>query len=111
MGNVLRVLGIVVASLLLGLVGLFLLLFTNCGGLRSSEGSGVLAVCVVLIAGGIALIVFLGRGLSSSRAARGLAVAPAVPAQAYGAATAGAATLPSGAPMITPPSPYGTPPA
>ena len=34
MGNVLRVLGIVLASMLLGLVGLFLLLFTICGGLK-----------------------------------------------------------------------------
>ncbi len=93
MGNVLRVLGIVVASMLLGLVGLFLLLFTICGGLKSSDGSSVLAVCLVLIVGAVALIVFLGRGLSTARAAaRGLAVAPA------------------GAPMITPPSPYGSSP-
>ena len=55
MGNVLRVLGIVVASMLLGLVGLFLLLFTICGGLKSSDGGGVLAVCLVLIGVGIVL--------------------------------------------------------
>jgi hypothetical protein len=110
MGNVLRVLGIVVASMLLGLVGLFLLLFTICGGLKSSDGGGVLAVCLVLIAGGIALIVFLGRGISSSRAAaRGLAVAPAVPAPAYGVPPPGGAVLPSGAPQITPAVPYGAP--
>jgi hypothetical protein len=111
MGNVLRVLGIVVASMLLGLVGLFLLLFTICGGLQSSDGGGVLAVCLVLIVGAIALIVFLGRGISSSRAAaRGLAVAPAVPSRAYGVPPPGGLTLPSGAPTITPPSPYGAPP-
>jgi hypothetical protein len=108
MGNVLRVLGIVVASMLLGLVGLFLLLFTICGGLQSSDGGGVLAVCLVLMAGGIALIVFLGRGISSSRAAaRGLAVAPAVPSQAYSVPPPGSAAMPMGTPTITPPSPYG----
>lgn len=78
MGNVLRVLGIVLASMLLGLVGLFLLLFTICGGLKGSEGGGILAVCLLLMAGGIGLIVFLGRGISTNRAAsRGLAVAAA----------------------------------
>jgi len=78
MGNVLRVLGIVLASMLLGLVGLFLLLFTICGGLESSDGGGVLAVCLLVMAGSVGLIVFLGRGLAVSRAAsRGLAVAPA----------------------------------
>ena len=110
MGNVLRVLGIVVASMLLGLVGLFLLLFTICGGLKSSDGGGVLAVCLALIAGGIALIVFLGRGISSSRAAaRGLAVAPAVPSQAYSVPPPGGAAMPMGTPTITPPAPYGAP--
>ncbi|MEO5820642.1 MAG: hypothetical protein ABIT71_09055 [Vicinamibacteraceae bacterium] len=105
MGNVLRVLGIVAASMLLGLVGLFLLLFSICGGLQSADGAGVLAVCLVLIAAAIALIVFLGRGLAASRsAARGLAVAPVV------APPVVAPTL-DGMPMITPPSPYGTPSA
>src|SRR5215203_5501112 len=78
MGNVLRVLGIVLASMLLGLVGLFLLLFTICGGLKSSDAGGVLAVALLLMAAGVGLIVFLGRGLAVSRAAsRGLAVPPA----------------------------------
>ena len=77
MGNVLRVLGIVVASMVLGLVALFLVLFSICGGLESSEGGGVLAVCLLLIVGAVGLIVFLGRGLAASRSAtRGLAVAP-----------------------------------
>lgn len=112
MGNVLRVLGIVVASMLLGLVGLFLLLFTICGGLKSSDGSGVLAVCLVLMVGAIALIVWLGRGLASSRAAaRGLAVSPAGAPLVQPMPPAGYAAMPSGAPTITPPSPYGAPPA
>src|SRR5688572_32677909 len=77
MGNVLRVLGIVAASMLLGLVGLFLALFSICGGLKSAEGSGVLAGCLALMAGAVAAIVLLGRGLASSRSTqRGLAVAP-----------------------------------
>ena len=78
MGNVLRVLGIVLASMLLGLVGLFLLLFTICGGLKDSDGGAILAVCLLLMAGSIGLIVFLGRGIVATRAAsRGLAVPPA----------------------------------
>ena len=84
MGNVLRVLGIVLASMLLGLVGLFLLLFTICGGLKSADGGGVLAVCLLLIAGSIGLIVFLGRGIATARAASpGLAVPPASATPAY----------------------------
>ena len=113
MGNVMRVLGIVLASMLLGLTGLFLLLFTICGGLKSSDGGGVLAVCLLLIVGGIGLIVFLGRGITSTRAASpGLAVPPAgatpayVPPSAHGAAPA---STYGGAPMITPQSPYGSP--
>ena len=78
MNNVVRVLGIVLASMLLGLVGLFLSLFTICGGLKETEGGGILAICLLLMAGCIALIVFLGRGISANRAAsRGLAVPPA----------------------------------
>ncbi len=78
MGNVLRVLGVVAASMLLGLVALFLALFSICGGLESSEGGGILAVCLLLIVGAVGLIVFLGRGLATARStARGLAVAPA----------------------------------
>jgi hypothetical protein len=81
MSNVVRVLGIVAASMLLGLVGLSLALFTICDGLASSEGTGVLAICLALMAGAIAAIVWLGRGLSASRSAgRGLAVAPSAAA-------------------------------
>jgi len=83
MGNVLRVLGIVAASLLLGLVALFLLLFSICGGLESSEATWVLPLCLVLIVGTVVLIVFLGRNLAKGNAAaRGLAVAPAMPSAA-----------------------------
>ena len=78
MGNVLRVLGIVLASMLLGLVGLFLLLFTICGGLKSADGGPILAICLLLMAGGIGLIVFLGRGMVAARApSPGLAIPPA----------------------------------
>ena len=116
MGNVLRVLGIVLASMLLGLVGLFLLLFTICGGLKSSEGGGILAVCLLLIAGGIGLIVFLGRGIAANRAAAsGLAVPPAGASPGYVAPPShGAAPVPAstygpgyGGPTITPPPPAG----
>jgi len=113
MGNVVRVLGIVLASMLLGLVGLFLLLFTICGGLKSSDGGGVLAVCLLLIVGGVGLIVFLGRGIVATRAASpGLAVPPAgatpayVPPSPHGAAPV---STYGGAPMITPQSPYAPP--
>jgi hypothetical protein len=77
MGNVLRVLGIVAASMILGLAGLVLALFSICGGLKSADGGVVLAICLALIAGAVTVIVILGRGLASSRSAqRGLAVAP-----------------------------------
>jgi hypothetical protein len=111
MGNVLRVLGIVLASMLLGLTGLFLLLFTICGGLTGSDGGGIMAVCLVLMVGAVGLIVFLGRGIVVVRAAsRGLAVPPAgtTPvygdAAAYGASSASSAeaTSTDGGPMITP---------
>lgn len=87
MGNVLRVLGIVAASMILGLAGLVLALFSICRGLKSSDGGVVLAICLALIAGAVTVIVILGRGLASSRSAqRGLAVAPAAapPAVAAG---------------------------
>jgi hypothetical protein len=103
MGNVLRVLGIIVASMLLGLVALFLVLFSICGGLESSEGGGVLAVCLLLIVGAVGLIIFLGRGLAASRStSRGLAVAPA-----------GTLPVTYAAPDTYPPaaSPPGAPPA
>ena len=83
MNDVLRVLGIVLASLLLGLVGLFLALFTICGGMSDSDGPGVLAVCLVIMAGAVTAIVILGRGIADSRTAgRGLAVRPTAEAPA-----------------------------
>ena len=103
MGNVLRVLGIVLASMLLGLVGLFLLLFTICGGLTGSDAGWILAVCLVVIAGCIALIVFLGRSISTNRAtARGLAVPPAVDAAAAGAAPVYTASAAQAGPVLRP---------
>jgi hypothetical protein len=105
MGNVLRVLGIVVASMLLGLVALFLVLFSICGGLESSGGGGVLAVCLLLIVGGVGLIVVLGRGLAASRStSRGLAVGPAGAPAAY-PANAPAAYSPGRAPPDAPQAP------
>jgi len=101
MGNVLRVLGIVLASMLLGLVGLFLLLFTICGGLTSSDAGWILAVCLVVIAGCIALIVFLGRSISTNRAtARGLAVPPAVDASDPSAAALYGTSPPQARPAL-----------
>src|SRR5687768_13532524 len=77
MGNVLRVLGIVAASMVLGLAGLTLALFTICGGPESSDGAGFLAGGLAVMAGAVAAIVILGRSLASSRSTqRGLAVAP-----------------------------------
>ena len=101
MGNVMRVLGIVLASMLLGLVGLFLLLFTICGGLTGSDAGGILAVCLVVIAGCIALIVFLGRGISTNRtAARGLAVPPSEAVLDPGAAPVYAEPAPQARPVL-----------
>ena len=84
MGNVLRVLGIVVAAMVLGLTGLFLLLFTICGGFEASEGSIVLMVCLGLIVAAAGTIVVLGRGISAARTtAKGLAVPPAAAPYGY----------------------------
>src|SRR6185436_5190773 len=82
MGNVWRILGIVTISIVLGLTSLFLLLFTICGGFRSSggEGAGVVLVCGAIFVCGVAGIVWLGRGIAASRQApAGLAVPPAQP--------------------------------
>jgi hypothetical protein len=88
MGNVLRILGIVVASMMLGLVALFLLLFSICGGLETSESGGVLVVCLLLIVAAVGAIVFLGRGITTSRkTAQGLAVPPAASPEGYAAAS------------------------
>jgi hypothetical protein len=108
MGNVLRVLAIVAASVLLGLAGLFLLLFTICGGLQSKEGGSILAICLAVIAGAITVIVAFGRALvSSNKVAQGLAVPPSVVVPPPGYAT----PAPAGAPTITPQSPYAPSPA
>ncbi len=91
MGTVLRILGIVVASMILGLVGLFLLIFSICGGLKTSEGGGILMICLALIVACVGAIVFLGRGISAARtAAKGLAVPPAATPYGYAAPDAGA---------------------
>ena len=79
MGNVWRILGIVLISMVLGLTSLFLLLFTICGGFKSSGGEGAMVMLVssAIIVGGIAGIVWLGRGIAASRPApAGLAVPP-----------------------------------
>jgi hypothetical protein len=112
MGNVLRVAGIVVASMVLGLVGLFLLLFTICGGLTSSDGGGVLAVCLLLMAGAAGLIVFLARGITATSGARrhGLAVPPAGATPVLGGPSAYAPAPIAGAPTITPQTPSVSPP-
>jgi hypothetical protein len=80
MGNVWRILGIVLISMVLGLTSLFLLLFTICGGFRSSGGEGAAVVLVTgaIIVCGVAGIVWLGRGVAASRQTPdGLAVQPA----------------------------------
>jgi len=90
MGNVWRILGIVLISIVLGLTSLFLLLFTVCGGFRSSGGEGatVMLVCGAIFVCGVAGIVALGRGMQAARTvAAGLAVPPA----------AGAPPVPGGA--------------
>jgi hypothetical protein len=99
MGNVWRILGIVLISMVLGLTSLFLLLFTICGGFSSSGGEGAAVVLVTgaIIVCGIAGIVWLGRGIAAARPApAGLAVQPAY---------AGDAPIPGGAPVVAAPRP------
>jgi hypothetical protein len=93
MGNVLRILGIIAISMVIGLVALFLLLFTICGGFRTAgpEEGILVIVCAAVILGGVAAIVWLGRGLTKAQPAQvGLAVPPAdrpiAPYAAVGAA-------------------------
>jgi hypothetical protein len=79
MGNVLRILGVIAASLVMGLAALVLLLFTVCGGFRNAgaEEGLLVAVCVALMLGGVGAIVWLGRGLVRAQPERpGLAVPP-----------------------------------
>jgi hypothetical protein len=79
--NVLRILGIIAISMVMGLVALGLLLFTICGGFRhaGTEAGLVAAACVALILGGVAGLVWLGRGLTKAQPPRpGLAVPPAI---------------------------------
>lgn len=99
MGNVWRILGIVLISIVLGLTSLVLLLFTICGGFRSSGGEGAAFVLVTgaILVCGVAGIVWLGRGIVASRPApAGLAVPPA---------EAGGAPIPGGAPAYAAPRP------
>src|SRR5690242_542465 len=81
MGNVLRVIVIVLVSLAMGVAGLFLLAFTVCGGLSSRDGVGVFAVCLVVILGGMGITAFLALGLDGRRSGAtslGLAVPPSI---------------------------------
>jgi hypothetical protein len=97
MGNVWRILGIVTLSIVLGLTSLFLLLFTVCGGFRSSggEGAAVVLVCGAIFVSGVAGIVWLGRGIAASRQApEGLAVSPVQPGGAPGVAATRAVQAP-----------------
>lgn len=85
MGNVLRVLGIVVASMVVGVSALVLVIFTICGGFKNPgpESTMTLVVCLSCIAGAITAIVFLARGIKPSGSTQpGLAVPPAPPAPA-----------------------------
>lgn len=80
MGNVLRLLAIVLISLVMGVAGLFLLVFTACGGLRTRKDVGFLAVCVAAILVGMIVTAFLALGLDGRRSTGvttlGLAVPP-----------------------------------
>jgi hypothetical protein len=86
MGNTARVLGIIALSLVIGTTSLFLLLFTICGGFRHAGGEEalLLAVCLLILGGGLTGIVFLARGIS--RAQPAVAGLPVPPAPAAGAA-------------------------
>ena len=92
MGNVLRILGIIAVSMIMSLTALFLVLFSICGGFqdRNVNGPLVLAVCGGIFVGSVALIVWMGRGIHSTRrlatgaAPGGLAVPPAAPHAAAG---------------------------
>jgi hypothetical protein len=105
MGNVLRILGIIAISMVMGLIALFLLLFTICGGFRHAgpEEGVLVAVCVAVILGGVAAIVWLGRGLTPAQTGPrlGLAVPPAAGSVAPHAA-ASAASIPASQPAAPP---------
>ena len=110
MGNVLRVLGIIAVSLVLSLTALFLVLFTICGGFqdRNVNGAIVLAVCLGIFVGGVALIIWMGRGMQVARrpgpggTPAGLAVPPSAAAGGASTYTTGevssSTSAPSGAP-------------
>jgi hypothetical protein len=103
MGNVLRVLGIVAASMVAGSAALVLLIFTVCGGFDhpSRESTMTLAGCLAAIGGAVTAIIFLARGITSSVPARaGLAVPPQfTPSGAYpGAVMPASAYVPVPAP-------------
>jgi hypothetical protein len=82
MGNVLRILGIVAASMVAGIAALVLLLFTVCGGFDrpSREGTMTVAICLACIGGAVTAIIFLARGIKPSASYQaGLAVPPSAP--------------------------------
>jgi hypothetical protein len=82
MGNVLRVLGIVAASVVAGLAALVLLIFTVCGGFKEPgrEGTMLLAGCLAVIGASMTAIIALARSLKPSTPYQmGLAVPPAAP--------------------------------
>ena len=103
MGNVLRVLGIVAASMVAGLAALVLLIFTVCGGFQhpSRESTMLLGGCLAAIGGSVTAIIALARGIKSSVPSHaGLAVPPqAMPSDAYPGAV-----LPAGTYAYTPAS-------
>jgi hypothetical protein len=104
MGNVLRILGIVAASMVAGIAALVLLLFTVCGGFDrpSREGTMTVAICIACIGGAITAIIFLARSIKPSASYQaGLAVPPSahVPSGAYPGAVY------PGAPHATPAAP------
>jgi hypothetical protein len=79
MGNTLRVVGIIFISMVLGLTSLVVVLFTACGGFvhAGETGAVLVGVALVVLVGGVAAIVWLARGIASSRPQAGLAVGPA----------------------------------
>jgi hypothetical protein len=79
MPTVVRVLGIVAASMVLGLSALFLLLLAVCGSNAMRGWEGLIVVIPLLLCGGsLVAIVALARGMTTSaRTQPGLAVPPA----------------------------------
>jgi hypothetical protein len=106
MGNVLRVLGIIATSMVLSLTALFLLLYSICGGFQHPGGGGWIVLgSGVIFAGGVALIVWLGRGVQAAARRPGApgAYDPRLAVPPAGVAPAGYAAAPGYA--ATPPAP------